>query len=55
MSTLTEHAAGNLRLLANMSNELLTEAVRREAPQIDLQLYLDLFTPQTTGRKAARA
>lgn len=52
MSTLTEHAAGNLRVLSNMANDLLAEAVRRELPQIDQKLYLEVFA---THGKAARA
>ncbi len=52
MSTLTEHAAGNLRVLANMANDLLAEAVRRELPQIDQKLYLEVFAAHG---KAARA
>ena len=52
MSTLTEHAAGNLRVLANMANDLLAEAVHRELPQIDQKLYLEVFAAQG---KPARA
>jgi type II secretory pathway predicted ATPase ExeA len=51
MSTLSEHAAGNLRVLANMANDLLAEAVRRELPQIDQKLYLEVFAAHG---KAAR-
>jgi type II secretory pathway predicted ATPase ExeA len=43
MTSLTEHAAGNLRVLANMGDELLTEAARRDLPKIDQQLYLELY------------
>ncbi|HLE61212.1 MAG TPA: ATP-binding protein, partial [Thermoanaerobaculaceae bacterium] len=43
MSTLAEHAAGNLRVLSTMANELLALAARRELPQIDQKLYLELF------------
>lgn len=46
MSTLSEHAAGNLRVLAIMANELLALAARRELPQLDQKLYLEAFTPQ---------
>jgi len=52
MSTLAEHAAGNLRVLANMANDLLAEAARRDLPQIDQKLYLDVFAPHG---KAARS
>jgi type II secretory pathway predicted ATPase ExeA len=54
MSTLTEHAAGNLRVLANMGNDLLAEAVRRELPQIDQKLYFEVFAAQNTRGKPAR-
>lgn len=53
MTTLTEHAAGNLRVLANMGNDLLTEAARRELPRIDQQLYFDVFaTHGAQGQEA---
>jgi type II secretory pathway predicted ATPase ExeA len=55
MTTLAEHAAGNLRVLANLGNELLVEAARRELPQIDQKLYFDVFAAHATGRKTARA
>jgi general secretion pathway protein A len=55
MSTLTEHAAGNLRVLANMGNDLLAEAVRRELPQIDQKLYFEVFAAQNARSNAARA
>jgi type II secretory pathway predicted ATPase ExeA len=45
-TTLAEHAAGNLRVLANMANELLALAARRELRQIDQQLYFELFAGQ---------
>jgi type II secretory pathway predicted ATPase ExeA len=51
MSTITEHAAGNLRVLANMANELLAEASRREISQIDQKLYFEVFAAHG---KAAR-
>lgn len=43
--TLCEHAMGNLRLLMNMANDLLAEALRLEREQIDEKLYFELFTP----------
>lgn len=49
--TLCEHAAGNLRLLMNMANELLLAACRDERERIDEGLYFDVFTPH---RKPAR-
>jgi general secretion pathway protein A len=44
-ATLTEHAAGNLRVLAHMAHDLLAEAARRNLPQIDQKLYIELFAP----------
>jgi type II secretory pathway predicted ATPase ExeA len=45
-STLAEHAAGNLRVLANMANDLLEVAARRRLDQIDAKLYIDVFNPR---------
>ncbi len=42
-TALCEHAAGNLRLLMHMANELLAEAVHRQADQIDEKLFFDTF------------
>lgn len=50
MTTLTEHAAGNLRLLATMGNELLATAVRRELPQIDQKLYFEVYASEPRPR-----
>lgn len=43
IQTLCEHAAGNLRLLMNMANDLLAEASHLEREQIDEKLYFELF------------
>jgi type II secretory pathway predicted ATPase ExeA len=52
MTTLAEHAAGNLRILMTMANELLDAAVQRDAKQIDEKLYLEVFAvPESYGRK----
>lgn len=55
MTTLSDHAAGNLRVIANMGNELLAAAARRELPHIDQKLYLETFSVQSTRSQAARA
>ncbi|MBU0516023.1 MAG: ATP-binding protein [Proteobacteria bacterium] len=52
-TALCEHAAGNLRLLMNMANELLDAAVRREVDQIDEKLFFDIFD-MAAATKAAR-
>ena len=43
IQTLCEHAAGNLRLLMNMANDLLVEASHLEREQIDEKLYFEVF------------
>jgi type II secretory pathway predicted ATPase ExeA len=50
MTTLSEHAAGNLRVLSIMAAELLALAARREISQLDQKLYLDAYTPQPRTR-----
>jgi general secretion pathway protein A len=44
--TLAEHAAGNLRVLTTLGNELLALAVHRQLGQIDQKLYLEVFASQ---------
>lgn len=55
-TSLAEHAAGNLRVLATMGNELLAMAARRELPEIDQKLYFEVFAapprPRTRGLAA---
>lgn len=41
--TLCEHAAGNLRLLMNLADELLAEGVRQEVDQLDEKLFFEVF------------
>lgn len=43
VSTLCEHAAGNLRALMTMAGELLAAAAQRELKQLDEKLYLELY------------
>ena len=50
ITTLTEHAAGNLRVLATMANELLAMAAKNELTNIDQKLYLEVFAPPTDNR-----
>jgi general secretion pathway protein A len=45
MTTLCEHALGNYRVLTTMADELLAVAARRELPQLDEKLYLEVFAP----------
>lgn len=43
LQALCEHAAGNLRLLMNMANDLLAAAVHQERDQLDEKLYFEVF------------
>lgn len=43
LQTLSEHAAGNLRLLMNLGNDLLQAALRQEAEAIDEKLFFEVF------------
>jgi type II secretory pathway predicted ATPase ExeA len=53
-ATLADHAAGNYRVLMNLSDELLTLGVDRELPRLDEKLYLEAFA-QPPPKKAAGA
>jgi type II secretory pathway predicted ATPase ExeA len=49
MGTLCEHAAGNHRALMNLAGEILAVGAKREARQLDEQLFLDAFAvPQSS-------
>lgn len=43
VQTLCEHAAGNLRLLMNLANDLLAAACQQEREVIDEKLYFEVF------------
>jgi type II secretory pathway predicted ATPase ExeA len=43
VTTLCEHATGNLRTLMTMAGELLAAGAQREVKQLDEKLYLELF------------
>lgn len=43
LQTLCEHAAGNLRLLMNLANDLLAAACQQERELIDEKLYFEVF------------
>jgi type II secretory pathway predicted ATPase ExeA len=55
--TLCDHAAGNYRILTTMAAELLAAAARRDLPQLDEKLYLEVFalpeaaTPRRTASR----
>jgi type II secretory pathway predicted ATPase ExeA len=54
VTTLAEHAAGNLRVLHGMAADLLAAAAQREARQLDEQLYLEVFAAPTTDARPRR-
>jgi type II secretory pathway predicted ATPase ExeA len=45
LQTLCEHAAGNLRLLMNLANDLLAAACHQERELLDEKLYFEVFNP----------
>jgi general secretion pathway protein A len=47
VTTLAEHAAGNLRILHGLAADLLAAGAQRERKQLDEQLYLEVFAPPT--------
>jgi general secretion pathway protein A len=51
-ATLADHAAGNYRVLMNLSDELLTNALDRDLPRLDEKLFLETFS-QPAPKKAA--
>jgi hypothetical protein len=50
LQTLSEHAAGNLRLLVNLANDLLQAALRQEREAIDEKLYFEVFASEPKPR-----
>jgi general secretion pathway protein A len=55
MTALTQHAAGNLRVLATMANDLLATAARRELAQIDQKLYFEVFDSPPRNKARGQA
>lgn len=52
ITTLSEHALGNFRVLTTLSGELLAAAAHSEQPQLDEKLYFDVFTPPRAVTKS---
>lgn len=52
-ATLAEHAAGNFRILMNLADDLMTIGYERQLPQLNEDLFLDVFHPpaQATRKK----
>ena len=55
LDTLVDHAGGNHRTLMAHAHELLLAGAEREVPQLDEQLFFDVFTPAPAERPRARA
>jgi type II secretory pathway predicted ATPase ExeA len=51
LQTLCEHAAGNLRLLMNLANDLLAAACQQERDLLDEKLYFEVFAPDPKPAK----
>ena len=51
INAICEHAAGNYRVLMNMANDLLTEALRRELDTLDEKLFFEVFDLERSGSK----
>jgi type II secretory pathway predicted ATPase ExeA len=51
METLADHAAGNLRVLNTMADEMLLEGARTEMAQLDEKLFLEMFSRHPGPRK----
>jgi type II secretory pathway predicted ATPase ExeA len=54
LDTLVDHAGGNHRTLMAHAHELLLAGAERERPQLDEQLFFDLFAPAAAERPRAR-
>ena len=52
LTTLCEHAAGNLRLLMNLANDLLAAACHQERELIDEKLYFEIFALDPKPKKS---
>lgn len=52
---LCDHAAGNYRVLTTLAAELLSAAAEREVPQLDEQLYFQVFAKPAPASKRAAA
>jgi type II secretory pathway predicted ATPase ExeA len=54
LDTLVDHAGGNHRTLMAHAHELLLAGAERERPQLDEQLFFDLFAPAASDRPRPR-
>ena len=53
-NTLCDHAAGNYRILAAMSADLLAAGVQKNLPQLDEKLFLEVYAQPNTPRQSKR-
>ena len=51
IETLADHCAGNLRILNNLSSELLESGAQKEVANLDEKLYLEVFSTNRTSTK----
>jgi type II secretory pathway predicted ATPase ExeA len=52
-ATLADHSAGNYRVLMNLADELLTNALDRDLPRLDEKLFLETFSPPAPKKPSA--
>lgn len=52
-ATLADHAAGNYRVLMNLADELLTNALDRDLPRLDEKLFLETFNQPAPKKPTA--
>jgi general secretion pathway protein A len=52
---LSEHAAGNYRVMMNMADELLSAAAEKELSIIDEKLFFEVFAPPAPAKKKLSA
>ncbi len=53
--TLCDHAGGNYRILTTLAAELLAAAAKRDLPQLDEKLFLEIFgSPDTRASRRAQ-
>lgn len=53
-ATLADHAAGNYRVLMNLSDELLSIAADRDLPRLDEKLFLETFQQPPRAKAVAQ-
>jgi type II secretory pathway predicted ATPase ExeA len=52
-ATLADHATGNYRVLMNLADELLANALDRDLPRLDEKLFLETFSQPAPKKTAA--